>query len=167
MNTPNPSTDQEKQKQTAETTMYKSSRTPLHNFMLNDLVWGTRNLLQCVKTRPNISSASNTKLSPVSKPCIKATRCKRQAFSRPVNGVVQERRVRRRECLFSLSLRNEVIEDDFVCLTGEIPERKIKVKKVYKDDQKKECIDYQKYLKDIVPGNWMSEIYEIPRVQVT
>lgn len=153
MNTNLPA-EQEKEKQMVELlpcvdlpvekTMYMSSRTPLHYFKLNHLVWGSRNLLQCVQTKPKIST---TKLSPVSKPCIKAKRFKRRSFSRPVNVVVQERRVRRREGVFSFSLRNEVIEQDFFRLTGSLPQRKIKVKKVFKDDEENEFIDYQKFLK--------------------
>ncbi|KAK1353076.1 hypothetical protein POM88_052914 [Heracleum sosnowskyi] len=167
MNTNNPSTEQENQEQMAELlpsvnlpmekTIYKSSRTPLHNFILNDLVWGSRKLLQCVETKSKITSKS----TPVSIPCIKAKQCKRQSSSKPVNKVVRERSVRRREALFSVSLCNEDIEQDFIRLTGKMPQRKIRVKKIYKDDEKKDFIDYQKYLKEVVPGSWMSECNDL------
>lgn len=155
MDTCNPSTDQEQEKQMVELlpsvnlplekTIYKSSRTPLHSFKLNDLVWGSRNLLQCVETRSKLSAKS----TPVSKTCIKAKRCKRQSFSKveKVLEVVRERGLRRREGLFSVSLRNEDIEQDFIRLTGKMPQRKIRVKKVYLDEENKDFIDYPKYLK--------------------
>lgn len=160
--------------------MYVSSRTPLHDFKLNDLVWGSRKLFGTRPKNPN-------KWTSVSIPCFKAKQCKTQSCWRPVEKVsvskpcfkvikqrktqscsrpeekvleaVREKSRRRREGLFSFSLRKEVIEEDFICVTGKMPERKIKVKKIYKDDKKQESIDYQKYLKEIVPGNWMSDIY--------
>ncbi|XP_074332704.1 uncharacterized protein LOC141670655 [Apium graveolens] len=141
-----------------EKTVYVSSRTPLHDFELNDLVWGSRKLLQ---TRPK----STNNWTPLSKLCLKAKPCKRQSVSRPVNKevlkVVRERRVRRREGLLSLSLREEQIEEDFVRVTGRMPARKMKVKVFDTPQEKQEYVQYQKYLKEIVPGNWLSGIYGV------
>lgn len=144
-----------------EKTMYVSSRTPLHNFKLNDLVWGSRKLLHCVETKSRIVNKS----SPVLKPCIKAKRCKRQSCSPPVSKeleVVRERSVKRKEGLFTFSLRKEEIEQDFIRVTGRMPVRKMKVKKTFKNaKQQQKYINYQKYLKEIVPGNWLSEISRV------
>ncbi|KAK1372051.1 hypothetical protein POM88_038143 [Heracleum sosnowskyi] len=158
-----------------EKTVYVSSRTPLHDFQLNDLVWGSRKLLR-IRPKSTSNWTPVSPVSPVSKPCIKvkAKECKRKSgeslkFKVKVNPVskvekvlerMRERRVRRKEGLFSFTLRKEEIEQDFVRVTGRVPERKIKVKKVFTSaDDEKEYIAYQKYLKEIVPGNWLSGIF--------
>lgn len=81
-------------------------------------------------SKPNQESLTSR---PVSIPCIEAKRCKTQSCLPPVNNileVVKERSVRRGESLFSLSLRKEEIEQDFVCISGRMSVRKMKVKKV-------------------------------------
>ncbi|WOH03396.1 hypothetical protein DCAR_0622793 [Daucus carota subsp. sativus] len=134
-NASSPWTEQEIEKSEKipmEKTVFVSSIAPLHDFKLPGPGWNTRKVLE---TRPDVKKVQ------VSRPCLRVKQSTRQTMNKGCQ-------VRRREGLFSMSLSKEEIVEDFVRVTGRVPQGKKKVKKTFTDAKEKQ--KYLDYLQNLI-----------------